>query len=63
MVQCLTVNSHQMEIILPALIHMGICCFLDLDAVNTMKRLVYLIVVKIVIFDSIIHTSYLKLYG
>ena len=45
MVQCLTVNSHQMEIILPALIHMGICCFLDLDAVNTMKRLVYLIVV------------------
>ena len=45
MVQCLTVNFHQMETILPALIRMGICFFLDLDAVNTMKRLVYLIVV------------------
>ena len=45
MVQCLTVNFHQMETILLVLILMGICCFLDLDAVNTMKRLVYLIFV------------------
>lgn len=45
MVQCLIVNFHQMETILPVQILMGICCFLVLDAVNTMKRLVCLIFV------------------
>lgn len=45
MVQCLIVNFHQMETILPAQILMGICCFLVLDAVNTLKRLVSLIFV------------------
>lgn len=45
MVQCLTVNFLQMETILPVQILMGICCFLVLDAVNIMKRLVYLILV------------------
>lgn len=45
MVQCLTVNFHQMETILPVQILTGICCFLVLDAVNIMKRLVYLIFV------------------
>jgi hypothetical protein len=42
MVQYLIVNFHQMETILPVQTLMGICCYLALDAVNTMKRLVYI---------------------
>lgn len=43
--QCSIVNFHQMETILPAQILMVICYYLALAAVNTMKRLVYIVFV------------------